>query len=66
MKIFFKYKKETKNKFVFEQCDEMGTSVPPQDSKIQGLYVRKDAVEQPVQFLTMTLERGINVDTDND
>ena len=41
MQIFMKFKKGTKNKFVFAECDEMGESIIRGDALIDALYISK-------------------------
>lgn len=65
MKIWMKFKKATKNKFVFEECDEMGETVAPIKARIAGLYLAKNALDGPAQHITVTIDVGMaleNVD----
>jgi hypothetical protein len=59
-----KFKKATKNKFVFEQCDELGEVIPSNEADIAGLYISKSAFDKPLQFVTVTVEPGMQVNTD--
>lgn len=64
MEIFMRYKKSTLHTHVFVECDEMGEEVESKDCKIPMLYIRKIAIKEPMQFITVTVEKGIQVDTD--
>ena len=59
MKIWMKYKKATKHTFVFEQCDEMGNPVENLQAQIPSLYIRKHAIEGPLQHITVEVQPGI-------
>ena len=64
MDIYMKFKKDTKNKHVFEECDEMGKTIPADNATIAGLYIAKTALNGPAKFLTIKLETGLTVNTD--
>ncbi len=64
MQIFMKFKKGTKNKFVFAECDEMGEVTDPVAATIPSLYIAKISLNGPAQFITVTVDLGIQVDTD--
>ena len=64
MQIFMKFKKGTKNKFIFNECNEMGEITDPVHAIIPSLYIAKGAIKDPAQFITVTVELGIQVDTD--
>ncbi len=56
MKIRMKYKKSTKNTFVFNEIDAMGNEVKSINAKIPSLYIRKTALKGPAQIITVTVE----------
>jgi hypothetical protein len=56
MKIRMKFKKATKNTFVFEEILEDGQVADPAMAKIPTLYVRKSALEGPAQIISVTVE----------
>ena len=64
MEIWMKFKKSTKNKHVFEQCDEMGEAMDYDLAAIQSLYISKNSIDGPAKFITITLNLGMQVNTD--
>ena len=56
MKIRMKFKKATKNTFVFEEINNQGEQVDSALARIPSLYIRKSALSGPAQIITVTVE----------
>ncbi len=56
MKIYMKFKKATKNKFVFQECTKGGGDLDPILANIPALYIAKSAITQAAQRITVTVE----------
>ena len=62
MKILMKFKKATKHTFVFNECDEDGKELMSTAmASIPSLYIRKSAIKEPAQYITVTVEEGKHV-----
>ena len=51
-----KFKKATKNKFVFQECLADGHIADPTMAVIPALYIAKSAITKPAQRITVTVE----------
>ncbi len=56
MKIRMKYKKSTKNTFVFEEIVPEDEGELKYVSSIPSLYIRKAALKGPAQIISVTVE----------
>jgi len=56
MKIRMKFKKATKHTFVFEECLADGKPADSMLAKIPSLYIRKNALSGPAQYITVIVE----------
>jgi hypothetical protein len=56
MKIRMKYRKATKNTFVFDEVLADGREADKALATIPSLYIRKSALTKPAQYITVTVE----------
>jgi hypothetical protein len=56
MQIHFQFEKSTKGAHRYQEVDQAGTPVDRAEIQVGSLYIRKSAMPEPAQALTVTIE----------